>query len=97
MRIVIASGNPVKIQATEAAFRKMFPGEELELAWVSVASGVSDQPMSDEETYRGAGNRAKNARILMPEAEYWVGIEGGLEERNGSLWAFAWICGVLLT
>ncbi|MEO0472343.1 MAG: inosine/xanthosine triphosphatase, partial [Bacteroidota bacterium] len=40
---------------------------------------------------QGACNRAENARILMPEGDFWVGIEGGLEEKNGSFWAFAWM------
>jgi len=28
---------------------------------------------------------------LVPQAAYWVGIEGGVEERQGSMDAFAWI------
>jgi len=27
----------------------------------------------------------------VPQADYWVGIEGGVEERQGSMEAFAWI------
>lgn len=47
--------------------------------------------MSEKETLLGAKNRALNARQAKPEADFWVGIEGGLEEVNGELEAFAWI------
>lgn len=91
MKIIVASKNPVKINAVEQAFKKMFKGESFEIAGVSVLSDVSDQPMTDEETYKGAMNRVNNAYLAENYAEYWVGIEGGLEEKNGELEAFAWV------
>jgi inosine/xanthosine triphosphatase len=90
-QIRVASTNPVKIQAALNGFRGMFPGESFTVEGVSVSSGVSDQPMSDAETLSGALNRARNAREQMPRADYWAGIEGGCEEKHGSLWAFAWV------
>lgn len=89
--IVVASGNPVKMQATMNGFRRMFPGETFESVSVSVASNVSDQPRSNEETLRGAIRRAGNARAAAPDADYWVGIEGGVEETDGEMAAFAWV------
>jgi len=47
--------------------------------------------MGDEETLLGATNRANNVSKLVPEADYWVGIEGGLREINGEMEAFAWM------
>ena len=47
MKIVVASKNPVKINATDAGFSTYFEG--VEVLGVSVESGVSDQPKSDEE------------------------------------------------
>src|SRR5215467_10737275 len=90
-RIIVASTNPVKIQAALSGFQAMFPGESFTTQGVSVPSGVSDQPMSDEETLQGALNRAKAARALMPDADFWAGIEGGCEEKHNELWAFAWV------
>jgi len=90
-KIIIASKNPVKISAVEQAFKKMFKGESFEITGVSVSSDVSDQPMTDEETYTGAMNRVNNAYFVENNAEYWVGIEGGLEEKNSELEAFAWV------
>jgi inosine/xanthosine triphosphatase len=89
--IVIASQNPVKIKAALHGFGKMFPGEEFVTRGVSVPSGVSMQPMSDAETLQGALNRASGARELIPQADFWVGIEGGIEEHESDLVAFAWI------
>jgi len=90
-RIIVASQNPVKIQAALGGFQKMFPGETFQAEGVSAPSGVSDQPMGDEETLQGALNRAGSARRLAPDADYWVGIEGGCHEMDGDLLTFAWI------
>jgi len=91
MRVVVASHNPVKIAATREAFAILLPGRELEMIPVSVASGVSEQPASDAETRRGARNRATNACAAHPQADYWVGLEGGVEVLDGQLMAFAWM------
>ena len=89
--ILVASQNPVKAQAALAGFQRMFPGETFELRTVMVASGVSEQPFSSDETLQGAMQRAQSARQLDPWADYWVGIEGGVEEHGEELCAFAWI------
>ena len=91
MHLIIASTNPVKIQSTLHGFRLMFPSETFTAEGLSVPSNVSDHPMSDEETLQGARNRAANARVAHPKADYWVGIEGGCEEKHAELWTFAWI------
>lgn len=91
MRIVISSRNPVKIAACKAAFALVFPDARQELVAVSVPSNVSEQPASDEESRQGAGNRARNARSQHPDADYWVGLEGGLEWIDGEPMASAWM------
>jgi inosine/xanthosine triphosphatase len=89
-RIIVASKNPVKIQAALDGFQKMFPAEVFVVEGISAPSGVSDQPMSDTETLQGALNRARNARELT-DGDYWVGIEGGCDAHGDELQAFAWI------
>jgi inosine/xanthosine triphosphatase len=89
--ICIASTNPVKLNAAEAGFKAMFPGEDFSIKGVSVPVSVSAQPMSDAETLRGATERATNARSTAPDADYWVGIEGGVEDIDGEMNAFAWV------
>lgn len=90
-KIIIASKNPVKINATLNGFQKMFPGEQFEIESIIVPSGVSDQPKSDLETFSGAWNRADNASKEMRDADFCVGIEGGIEEKDSYMEAFAWI------
>ncbi len=89
--IFVASHNPVKIRATLAGFQALFPAETFVVDGVSVSSGVSDQPLSDAETLRGALNRAQTARTRAPNANFWVGIEGGVEFIEGDLLSFAWV------
>jgi inosine/xanthosine triphosphatase len=89
--IVVASQNPVKIQAALNGFRHMFPDDQFSATGVSVTSGVSAQPMTSVETLQGAVSRVKAARDLVPEGDYWVGIEGGVEAQSGELEVFAWI------
>ncbi len=89
--VVVASKNPAKLQAVQDAFARVFPDEQFEIEGVSVDSGVSDQPMSDDETFRGAANRVKNASAVVPDADFYVGLEGGLEKMGDELLAFAWM------
>jgi len=91
MKIVIASKNPVKINATLNGFKKMFPEISFEIEGVSVPSNVSEQPRSDVETFTGATNRADNASKEIIDADFWVGIEGGIEEKQYDMEAFAWV------
>lgn len=89
--IVIASQNPVKIEAVRSGFEIMFPGETFDIRSLSVPSGVGRQPMTSAETLQGAQNRAHNARQAIPQADYWVGIEGGIDWIDEQMVAFAWI------
>ncbi len=90
-KIIVASRNPVKIEATRQGFQKMFPGVPLQVEGVAVPSGVDEQPRSDAQTLTGAQNRAAAARQAVPEADFWVGIEGGIESCGGEMFALAWI------
>lgn len=89
--IVLASMNPVKVRAALHGFKTMHPEETFELETVSVDSGVGKQPMNSEETLQGAYNRARSAAKLVPRGDFWVGIEGGVEERGNEMAAFAWV------
>jgi inosine/xanthosine triphosphatase len=89
--IVVASHNPVKSQAALVGFQAVFPDHEFQLTRVTTDSGVNLQPVGDDETLRGASNRAETARLLQPGADYWVGIEGGIDDQQGQMSAFAWV------
>ncbi len=88
--IVVGSRNPVKLKSTEDAFLAAFEDQFI-IQGLEVNSQVSDQPRGDVETYTGAYNRASSAKNAFPEADYWVGIEGGVDEVGEQMVAFAWI------
>ncbi len=90
-KMIVASMNPVKIRAALMGFQAMFPAHVCAIEGRHIPSGVSAQPRSEEETLCGARNRAENARTMYPTVDYWVGIEGGIEEVAGGMVAFAWV------
>lgn len=90
MRIAVASKNPVKIEAVKEAFAEFFK-DSFETESFSVSSGVSDQPLGNKETRRGAENRAKAVRLKSPDFDYYIGIEGGVSMLRGQMVAFAWM------
>ncbi len=73
LRVNVGSANPSKIKAVERVFRKIFPFQ-IEVKGIEVPTHVPPQPR-DNETIKGAINRAKNA---LGDADYSVGIEAGL-------------------
>ncbi|PZX58273.1 inosine/xanthosine triphosphatase [Algoriphagus ratkowskyi] len=88
--VIVGSKNPIKIACTDTAFSEAF-SQGFIVDGINSASQVSEQPIGDEETYLGAKNRVFNSRNAFPEADYWVGIEGGIEEDAHGMYAFAWI------
>lgn len=91
IRVAVGSANPVKLKAAEAGFADAFPDRRTSILPRHVASGVSDQPMSDEETLVGARNRVRELQRDHPGFDYFVGIEGGISARNRHFDAFAWV------
>jgi inosine/xanthosine triphosphatase len=80
--------------AVQAGFGAIFPHEHFDIRGVEVLSGVSAQPQSDAETLEGAKQRAVNVQEQVTRADFWVGIEGGVDSLPGNaeaLLAFAWV------
>jgi inosine/xanthosine triphosphatase len=91
-RVYIGSLNPVKIKCTEIGFKSVFEvNSAYEFIGKEVASGVSDQPMTNSETLKGAENRARNLEAQFPDGDFFVGIEGGIQPTDDMMEAFAWI------
>jgi inosine/xanthosine triphosphatase len=82
--VTVGSVNPVKISAATKAFTTVWPNIIWQVSGIEIASGVSSQPMSDDESIKGARNRALGAQ-QKTEADYGVGIEGGIQP-IGDLW-----------
>lgn len=78
-KVIVASLNPAKINAVKSAFTEVFPEQDFSFDGVSVASEVPDQPMSNDETKQGAINRVRNAKSEVTDADYYVGLEAGIE------------------
>ncbi|WP_371068779.1 DUF84 family protein [Sediminibacillus sp. JSM 1682029] len=83
MKMYIGSMNPAKIKAVKNAF------PEAEVVEIDVASKVSLQPFSDEETMEGAVNRARECASLNPDS-VGIGLEGGVMELSGELFLCNW-------
>lgn len=93
MKILVGSKNPVKIAAVKEAFSLYF--DDLEVIGINANSKVPDQPIN-EETYIGAENRARELFLLNNteslNADYFVGIEGGIQETHKKWFAFGCMC-----
>jgi inosine/xanthosine triphosphatase len=90
MKVAVGSRNPVKISATRSAFKKLWPDSKWNVVGVDVSSGVADQPMSDNESIKGASNRAKRA-MKNENADYGVGMEGGLQKIGKNWFDCGWM------
>ena len=88
--VYIGSENPVKIKCTINAFGKVYGDlSGFRFTSVPVESGVCSQPISHEETLRGAKNRVMNIKELFRDGDFYVGIEGGLAKTKDGMEAFA--------
>lgn len=91
-KIIVASKNPIKIEAVRGGFEKMLPHlAPFDIEGVQVASGVADQPMTFDETLLGAKNRVSNAQSEYPDADFWVGLEGGVDLHDDEMAVSGWV------
>lgn len=84
MILSIGSKNSVKINALEELIPSYPELTGAKILSYDVPSGVSNQPLSLEETISGAKNRARNAFIKCSSCVYSFGIESGLFEAKGT-------------
>ncbi|MEW6196653.1 MAG: inosine/xanthosine triphosphatase [Bacteroidota bacterium] len=93
MKILVGSVNPVKVDSVKEAFSLYF--ENVDVISREVESGVSIQPVNDE-TFTGARNRAINLYNIDSRekinADYYVGIEGGIARQFDRWFAFGCMC-----
>ena len=93
MKILIGSKNPVKIEAVKNAFEKYY--KQVEIIGFSVNSNVPDQPFNDE-TFFGAENRTFELKKINEQqnlnADYFVGIEGGISKSFNRWFAYGVVC-----
>lgn len=90
-KVAVGSTNPVKLAAVRAVIARVAPSATVHA--VAVASGVPDQPWGDEETQRGADERARQALLHedCADADLSFGVEGGVVlQSDGSVRTCAW-------
>jgi inosine/xanthosine triphosphatase len=86
-RIAVGSTRRPKLQAVQEAAGsfggKLSPDAPLEIQGYEVESGVSHTPSSRQELMQGARQRAEAVHKMLADsgerAEYYVGLEGGLD------------------
>jgi len=69
--IIVGSKNKAKLKAVQSVFQGAI------IIGKSISSDVSDQPFSDQETLKGAINRARKCSQLK-EGAIGIGLEGGI-------------------
>ena len=79
-QVFVGSTNPVKVNAVKEVFANA--------VGVKVDSGVSDQPMTDEETKEGAMIRARSC--LDQGASVGIGLEGGVMPSSVGMLSVNW-------
>jgi inosine/xanthosine triphosphatase len=87
MKIAVGSRNPVKLAAVRNVMRRVYPAATIVPA--DVRSGVSPNPLSDEEAIRGAVARAKRA-AKAEAADLGIGMEGSTTVIDGRLMTAGW-------
>lgn len=93
--VALGSTNPVKRRALESALTRLFGSKAPVVTCLEVASGVPAQPWGDEQTRRGATNRAVAALEGADGANaVGIGLEGGVALDGSTLWSFSWAVAV---
>lgn len=80
--IAVGSTNEAKVLAVKESLLDSPSFLHAKVISVATDSGVSDQPLSLQETIQGAKNRAKNAFNLCDSCKLGFGIESGLIEAS---------------
>lgn len=86
-RVAVGSQNPVKIAAAREAVYKLWP--DVYVNGIEVSSGVSDQPMHDEDAIEGALNRAQQAREKL-NTDLGIGLEGNVVDTPYGMFTSGW-------
>lgn len=90
MKIALGTTSKGKKRFLEKALRKKY--KSFTVMPVEVDSGVSEQPLSHDETIKGSTNRALKSFEKVNGASFSIGMEGGMHEINGHYYYFTAVC-----
>ncbi|MBX3013474.1 MAG: inosine/xanthosine triphosphatase [Caldilineaceae bacterium] len=85
--VAVGSTNPVKVQAVRNSIQRIWPNAEV--SGVAVASGVREQPLSDDEAIDGATNRARAAQLALA-SDLGIGLEGNTQAMAQGIFVTGW-------
>lgn len=91
LSICVASKNPVKVASAKSSFDQVFKDYQIHIIEVDAPSGVAEQPMSCEETLRGAINRVEYCQSSY-QADYFISFEGGVDIIDKVASTYAVVC-----
>jgi inosine/xanthosine triphosphatase len=89
-KIILSSTNEAKKKATLQIISEIF-GNDNVLEAVSVPSGVRSTPLSNEECILGARNRVELIKKDYPNADYYIGAEGGVNKIEDKWYLGGWV------
>jgi non-canonical (house-cleaning) NTP pyrophosphatase len=80
MLFALGTTNIPKTQALQVALENCpyMTDQEVDIRGFKVDSGVPDMPLTLEDLRIGAKHRTQEVRQLFPEADFFVGMEGGV-------------------
>ncbi|HWK23767.1 MAG TPA: DUF84 family protein [Ureibacillus sp.] len=87
MLVAIGTKNKAKTAAIQNIVNQYF--HDVEYIQIDVESNVSEQPFSNEETRKGAMNRAVNT-LEVAQADLNFGLEGGVQEMDEIMYCTNW-------
>jgi len=90
MKVVLGSKNKEKLDIVRKALEELHV--ETEVIAIEVESEVSNQPLDIETTKQGARNRAMNAKKMASDADFWIGLEGGLHDYGEGYYLVTYAC-----
>lgn len=89
LKIAVGTKSEQKLGYLFEVLREL--GIEVSIEDYNVASGVAEQPLTSEETLKGAMNRAQAALNRSQDADYGMGIEVGYDRVNADQYGiFCW-------
>ncbi|RYY85897.1 DUF84 family protein [archaeon] len=99
LKLAVGMINPAKVNAALLGSRTALKGEDITMYEYEVCSGVSLQPVGDEETLKGAITRAKGAydahlKQHHTPPDFALGLESGVAASiicHSDLESFSWI------
>ncbi|MEP1382950.1 MAG: inosine/xanthosine triphosphatase [Paraglaciecola sp.] len=90
IKIAVGSTNPIKVSAVKKATSEVWPNQDIQCFSIKAPSAVSEQPMTSDETLKGAVNRVKFCQ-QQTKADFYVAIEGGVDNFEYGPATFAYV------